>query len=224
MTQESRAELWSMTNNFPDVSASKWYNNAISTLANGGMLNGYPDGTFRPEATITRAEFAVMAIRWYFDGDPDNLPPATMFSDVSGHWAEGYIAYAAGLGFVQGYEDGTFRPDEPITRAEVATLMNNSLNRHVESEEDLLEGMKTWVDNQPGTWYYFAVQEATNSHFYDRKDDVDEENPWASIVYEVWTALRENPDWALLERPDSKPGDVVYDTPVTDTPVEENAA
>ena len=226
MKEETRADFWSTTNEFPDVNASKWYNNAISTLTNGGLLTGYPDGTFRPEGTITRAEFAVIAVRFQFEGDPDNFPPAGMFSDVSGHWAEGYIAYAYGLGYVQGYEDGTFRPDAPITRAEVATLLNNALNRHVESVEDMLEEMKTWVDNQPGTWYYFAVQEATNSHFYDWKEtDEGEDAPWANnVAYEIWTDMRKSPDWALLEKPDSKPGDVVYDTPVTESPTGESAA
>jgi len=161
LTQNSRTELWKMTNSFPDVRDEGWYNNAISTLTNGGILTGYPDGTFKPSATITRAELATIAVRFVFNGSLDSFPPnLPTFSDISGHWAENYIRLACELGYVNGYPDGSFRPNQPITRAEVATLLNNVLNRHVESKDDLLDGMKTWVDNVEGKWYYLAVQEA----------------------------------------------------------------
>ena len=212
LTQASREEIWSQTNDFSDVPAAAWYNNAISTLVNGGILTGYADGTFKPNATITRAEFAVMAVRFQFDGDLDTLPDSSPFADVNGHWAEGYIALAVGLGYVQGYDDGTFRPNAPVTRAEVATMINNALNRHVDDEEDLLDDMNVWADNQPGAWYYFALQEATNSHLFDRKDD---------RVNETWTSMRADPDWSILEQPDSKPGDLVYDTPAIEAPPED---
>jgi hypothetical protein len=137
-----------------------------------------------------------------FDGDIDTHPfGLATFSDIDGHWAEKYIKLASELGYVNGYGDGTFRPDMPITRAEVATLLNNVLNRHVESDDDMLNEMKTWTDNPQGKWYYYAIQEATNSHFFDRKDDE---------VHEKWTELRPNPVWMALEKADSKPEDVVY--------------
>jgi hypothetical protein len=172
---------------------------------NGGILNGYPDGTFKPNGSITRAEFAAIAVRFEFSGDINLLPDVpSPFSDVSGHWAEKYINLAAELGYVNGYSDGTFHPNAPITRAEAAKLLNNVLKRRVETDDDLLDDMVKWNDNQPGTWFYLPVQEATNSHFYDWKDDG---------IFEVWSEMRKNPEWSLLEKPDSQPGDLVYDTP-----------
>ncbi|MDR0489757.1 MAG: S-layer homology domain-containing protein [Oscillospiraceae bacterium] len=186
LTQESRENLWSATNSFLDVSSANWYNDAVSTLTNGGILNGYPDGTFRPNATITRAEFAAIVVRFIFDGDIGTFPDAPApFSDTDGHWAEGGIKIAAALGYVDGYPDGSFRPNAPITRAEAAALINNALNRHTESEEDMLDDMLTWGDNQPGAWYYFDIQEATNSHYYERNGD---------SIFENWTELIKNPD------------------------------
>ena len=202
LTLESREEIWSKTNDFPDVDANSWYNNAISTLTNGGILQGYPDGTFRPKATITRAELATIAVRFQYNGDISSFPAGLdSFTDISGHWAENYIKLASELGYVSGYPDGSFRPNAPISRAEVATLLNNVLNRHVESKEDMKDGMKTWVDNPESAWYYFAIQEATNSHYFDRKDDG---------AHEVWTEIRENPEWSLLEKPNANPHDVTY--------------
>ena len=202
MRRDSRVSMWKTANTFSDVAESAWYNNAISTLVNAGMLNGYADGTFRPGSTITRAEFAVIAVRLMFDGDITSFPPNMQgYADTTGHWAENYIKLATANGYLAGYEDGSFRPNTPITRAEVATLLNNMLMRNVESSEDMLEGMKTWSDNPSGTWYYYAIQEATNSHFFERKDD---------SIYEIWTELRSNPDWTLLEKPGAHPGDLVF--------------
>ena len=168
------------------------------------MLRGYPDGTFRPGATITRAEFATIAVRFMFSGDVEaaaNALDGSFFNDIDGHWAEAYIKVAAQLGLVGGYDDGSFRPNAPITRAEVATILNNSLNRVVESEEDLLDGMTIFADNQPGTWFYLAIQEATHSTFYERKEDG---------IHKVWVEIRPNPDWDLLNRPNARSEDVSY--------------
>ena len=198
LTQKSREEIWSMTNSFPDVGSTDWHNKAISTLVNGSIIKGYPDGTFRPNVYMSRAELATIAAKFATVEDIANATGMASFSDISGHWAESYIALAGALGYVQGYGDGTFRPNEPITRVEVATLLNNVLNHHVESEDDLLDGMITWPDNQPGAWYYFDMQESTNSHFFDRKE---------AGINEVWTELRPAPDWAALEKPASAPGD-----------------
>ena len=202
LTQDSRVEIWSKANSFSDVAADNWFNNAVSTLANGGILNGYADGTFRPNATITRAELAAIAVRFQYHGDISSYPTGLpTFSDIGGHWAENYIRLASDLGYVNGYPDGTFKPNEPITRAEVATLLNNVLDRQVESDEDMLPGMKTWSDNPKGAWYYFAIQEATNSHYFDRKD---------GSIYEVWTEIRQNPEWSALEKTTSTPYDISY--------------
>lgn len=198
LSQDSRAAIWSKTNSFHDVESGKWYTNAVSTLANGKILNGYKDGTFRPEEKITRAEFATIAV--LFESDM-TVPATNTFSDISGHWAEKYIKIAAEKGYVSGYKDGTFRPNANITRAEVATMLNNVLNRHVESQADLLPGIVTFPDNIIGEWYYYNIIEATNSHYYDRKADGRNE---------AWTALRAVPDWALLNKPTASPGDITY--------------
>jgi len=199
LTQDYRTDIWSKMNDYPDVNAGDWYNNAISTLTNGGILSGYPDGFFDPASSITRAEFASIAARFAAETDTDSAGSSSAFSDISGHWAKSHIDLAAALGYVSGYEDGTFRPDNPITRAEVAALLNRVLNRHVESEDDLLGGMVTWSDNISGKWYYFAIQEATNSHYYERKADG---------INELWTSLQAVPDWSVLEAPDAEPGDI----------------
>lgn len=186
LTEESRLESWKQTNDFSDVSAKDWSNNAISTMANAEIVNGYEDGSFRPQDSITRAEFATIAARF----DSSLYVGEDRFSDISGHWAAEYINRAAQKGWIQGYEDGTFRPDQYITRAEAMTLVNNVLDRRTRTADMLVE-MMHWQDNPAGTWYYEAVQEATNGHDYDR------ENPTA---YEKWTKMQQPRDWALLER------------------------
>ena len=202
LTIESRAELWRKTNKFPDVADSNWHNNAISTLSYGHVLLGYPDGTFRPDATITRAELAAISVRFQYNGELSSYPPGlTGFSDIEGHWAENYIKMANQLGYVNGYPDGTFKPNAPITRAEFATLLNNVLNRHVESKADTRSGMKTWSDNPESVWYYLTIQEATNSHYFDRKSDG---------LNEVWTEIRPNPNWSALEKTYSNSNDITY--------------
>jgi len=202
MTMASREDNWSKVNDFSDVDTLDWFNNAVSTMANAGIITGYPDGTFRPNNTITRAEIVVIIIRFYFDETVDTFPPfMPTFPDIGGHWAENYIKYAGQLGYIDGYEDGTFRPDDMMTRAEMARIVNNLLNRRVESEEDMLEDMQRWSDNQPGAWYYYDIQEATNFHLFERKE---------FSSYEIWTELLPNPDWTVLERPESMPGDLVW--------------
>jgi len=163
-------------NNFPDVEAGRWSSCPIGTLANGNIIVGYPDGTFRPGNNITRAEVAVIASKF------DKLTPikSDKFSDVSGHWAEEYIYSAAHKGWVTGYPDGTFKPDQYITRAEFATLVNNVLERRVKAE-DVLPEARQFSDLKKDAWHYEAMQEAINSHNYTRKDDGYEE--WADIYY-----------------------------------------
>lgn len=150
-------------------------------MAKLGVVKGRNAEAFDPDAPITRAEFATICARF----DKTQINTSSNFTDISGHWAEKYIERAAALGWIAGYSDGTFRPSNYITRAEAMTMINRVLCRVPETESDLLPGMITWPDNQPGTWYYLAVQEATNSHDYDRKD----------AIHEKWTALTEAPDW-----------------------------
>ena len=168
-------------NAFKDVTDGEWHNKAISTMAKLGVVKGRNAEAFDPDAPITRAEFATICARF----DKTQISTGSNFTDISGHWAEKYIERAATLGWIAGYSDGTFRPGNYITRAEAMTMINRVLCRVPETESDLLPGMITWPDNQPGTWYYLAVQEATNSHDYDRKD----------AIHEKWTALTEAPDW-----------------------------
>lgn len=153
-------------NPYTDVPADMWSNNAISTMSNAKILTGDPDGKFRPADSITRGEFAAIAARFSskeYNGE-------NMFTDIIGHWSEEYINRAAQEGWISGYPDGSFKPDQYITRAEAMTLVNNILNRHAK-ESGLLNDMLKWPDNVPGEWYYTAVQEATNSHYYDRDSD-----------------------------------------------------
>ena len=186
LTDDSRNEFWMITNPYTDVPADMWSNNAISTMSNAKILTGDPDGKFRPADSITRGEFAAIAARFSskeYNGE-------NMFTDIIGHWSEEYINRAAQEGWISGYPDGSFKPDQYITRAEAMTLVNNILNRHAK-ESGLLNDMLKWPDNVPGEWYYTAVQEATNSHYYDRDSDG---------YNETWTEIREPRDWVQLEK------------------------
>lgn len=167
---------------YPDVSAGAWYNKAIATLSRMGILSGYEDGSFRPNATVTRAEFAAMAARF----DTEAKPVDTPFTDLTGCWAADEIAEAYGKGWVNGYGDNTFRPNGPITRAEAVTLINRVLRRLPETDKDLLPDERTWPDNPETFWGYLALQEASNSHLYDRKSD----------GYETQTKLLPPRDWS----------------------------
>lgn len=188
LLQENVREAYmTQENEFSDVSEGQWFNCAISTMSDLGVLKGYPDGTFRPNAPITRAEFAAIAAR--FDGrEPDGM---ARFSDIRGHWGAEEISRAYQNCWVDGYPNGTFCPDQDITRAEAMTLVNRVLHRNPERPEDLLPEMVVWNDNRDeNAWYYLAVQEATNSHDYHRK----------SNSHESWDALEAVPNWAALEQ------------------------
>lgn len=188
LTDDVRDENLTKTNRYSDVAATSWYNTAVSTLSSMGIITGYPDGTFRPNAAITRAEFAAIAAR--FDNDGDKT--AAKFSDIATHWAKDEISIAYNNGWITGYPNGTFGPQRDITRAETMTLVNRVLNRQPETEDDLLPNMTVWTDNaNPKAWYYLAVQEATNSHYYKFK---------TNSKYEKWTELRETRDWTQLEK------------------------
>ena len=188
LTDDVRDENLTKTNRYSDVTRADWYNTAVSTLSSMGIITGYPDGTFRPNAAITRAEFAAIAARFDSNGDKTTAK----FSDIATHWAKDEISIAYNNGWITGYPNGTFGPQRDITRAETMTLVNRVLNRLPETEEDLLPNMTVWTDNaNPNAWYYLAVQEATNSHYYKFK---------TNSKYEKWTELRETRDWTQLEK------------------------
>ena len=173
------------SNTYTDVADDYWANTAISTMTGLGIVQGRSTTTFDPKAPITRAQFAAICAR--FDTGKSNGEQT--FSDIQGHWAEKYIQRAAELGWIKGFEDGTFRPDTYITRAQAMTMINRVLNRIPEDESDLLPGMNVWPDCNPGDWFYLAVQEATNSHDFEHK----------AGNYETWTKLMKNPDWTRYE-------------------------
>ena len=187
LTDETRDANSTKSNSYSDVAAGAWYNHAVSTLSAMGIVKGDNDGKFNPNAPITRAEFAAIAAR--FD-DKANTTTAD-FSDIASHWAKNEISAASNNGWINGYPDGTFRPDNKITRAEAMTLVNRVLKRLPETAEDLHDDMIKWSDNSDASqWFYLAVQEATNSHYYQTKEN----------QFEKWSELRDTRDWTELEK------------------------
>ena len=173
------------SNTYTDVADDYWANTAISTMTGLGIVQGRSATTFDPKAPITRAQFAAICARF----DTGKSSGTQSFTDIKGHWAEKYIERAAELGWIKGFEDGSFRPDTYITRAQAMTMINRVLNRIPEENSDLLAGMNTWPDCNPGDWFYLAVQEATNSHDFKHK----------AGNYETWTGMNKNPDWTRYE-------------------------
>ena len=183
LKDDVRMQNLTKDNAYSDVSDTAWYAAAVSTLSKMGVISGYPDGTFRPNAPITRAEFAAMIARF----DETAKSADTPFTDISGHWAENAIGKAYGNGWVEGSSKTVFCPESNLTRAETATLLDRVLHRLPEKESDLLANQIVWPDNPETFWGYLAIQEATNSHEYERKADG---------VHETQTAKRENRDWS----------------------------
>lgn len=173
------------SNTYTDVPGGHWANTAISTMTGLDIVRGYDAAAFGPGDPITRAQFAAICAR--FDTGKSN--GSRTFSDIKGHWAKAYIERAAELGWISGFQDGTFRPDAYITRAQAVTMINRMLNRVPEDPSDLLPGMNVWPDCGPGDWFYLAIQEATNSHDFKRK----------AGSYETWTRLTKDPDWTRYE-------------------------
>ena len=187
LRDEVRDGAFTTSNTYSDVAYGKWYNNPISTMSALGIITGYPDGTFKPNKPITRAEFAAIAARF----DETQSGKSATFSDVIGHWAAKEIGIAYYNDWIKVYPDGTFKPDQNITRAEAMTLINRVLERKPESPADLLTNMNKWTDNlDTSKWYYLDVQEATNSHGYTRK----------TFNYELWRQMLPDPDWSRYER------------------------
>jgi uncharacterized repeat protein (TIGR02543 family) len=181
LTDDSRNQLLSDVNPFTDMDQHHaWSNRAVSTLYNAGIIAGYPDGTFRPSDPITRAEFATIAAKF----DKLELGSTSKFTDIFGHWAEKYITSSEVKGWIKGYPDMTFKPEQDIRRAEAMTLINNVLERLV-PEENIHQDAMFWPDNPKEEWYFEAVMEATNSHDYVYEDDGDE----------LWTEMKPNKVW-----------------------------
>lgn len=188
LTDETRESYWSQSSGFTDVASEAWYNNAVSTLTRAGILDGYEDGSFRPNASITRAEFTKIAVSFFKHVGGASSSP---FNDVpDSAWYAEFVKAAAELGLIDGYEDGTFRPNAPITRAEACTIVNRTLGRAPDKDNLLPEHeMLTWPDNSRDAWYYAQIQEATNSHDYQ----------WLGAI-ELWTAKLAERDWDALEK------------------------
>ena len=158
------------TVSFNDMNGGEWYYQAVAYLANAGITTGYPDGSFRPEAPITRAEYATMASRF------DNLVETeeSRFNDVTGdHWAAKYINSAAAKGWVNGYDDGTFQPENPVTRAQVVTIVNNMLERNIKLV-NIPEDAPSYNDVTTSHWAYCAIIEASSTHAFERLEDNSE--------------------------------------------------
>ena len=188
MTDDARAKFDSLDNNFSDVAKGQWYNRAISTLANAGIIKGDPAGTYRPGDPITRAEMATIIARF-----GDFKEGGKTFNDISGHWAQKYIELAASNGWINGNPDGTFKPNNNITRAETVAMINRVLDRQTKDVSDLLpvSQMTNWSDNaNTAAWYYRDMQEATNNHKAERV---------GNSIYEKWTEKLPDIDWASYQ-------------------------
>ena len=186
LDDDTRAKYWSSGNNFSDVSADKWYNNAVSTLCNMGVIGGYADGTFRPDAPISRAEFAKIAVSF-----TQNTGSATYnyFTDVkTTDWFAPYVTAAKDAGLIEGYSDGSFKPESKITRAEACAIVNRTLGRKPSKAHMKISDRIDWPDVQTTDWFYEAIMEATNSHTCTMGDRV-----------ETWTGKLPQRDWATLE-------------------------
>ena len=187
LKEDVRDENTTDVSNFSDVSSSDWYGTTVATLADMGIVKGYEDGTFRPNAPITRAEFAAIATR-FFDETGATYEPGT-FTDVTGsEWFAGAIMDAVNLGLIGGYEDGTVRPNNNITRAEACAIVNRTLGRVPDADHLLPEDvMKTWPDNPESAWFYADMQEATNGHEYEWiTEDGNKVENWIDLLDKDW--------------------------------------
>ena len=186
LDDDTRAKYWSSGNNFSDVSADKWYNNAVSTLCNMGVIGGYADGTFRPDAPISRAEFAKIAVSFTQN---NGSAVYNYFTDVkTTDWFAPYVTAAKDAGLIEGYSDGSFKPESKITRAEACAIVNRTLGRKPSKAHMKISDRIDWPDVQTTDWFYEAIMEATNSHTCTMGDRV-----------ETWTGKLPQRDWATLE-------------------------
>ena len=186
LDDDTRAKYWSSKNDFSDVSADKWYNNAVSTLSRMGVIGGYADGTFRPDAPISRAEFAKIAVSFTQN---NGSAVYNYFTDVkTTDWFAPYVTAAKDAGLIEGYSDGSFKPESKITRAEACAIVNRTLGRKPSKAHMKISDRIDWPDVQTTDWFYEAIMEATNSHTCTMGDRV-----------ETWTGKLPQRDWATLE-------------------------
>jgi len=196
LNDDFRDDVWSQQNLFTDVHTGQWFNNAISTMSHAGIING-SNGQFRPNDPVTRAEFAAMIARFFTEYEPGDM---SAFADIEGNWAEDYINLIAQFGWIQGAGNGSFNPNELMTRAEAAAIVNRMLNRVLDSTDDLLAGRTRWPDKtNMNAWYYLYLQEATHSTEFERMGSGNLR----------WTSILPHLNWSVLERPESRPGDIV---------------
>jgi len=204
MSDAQRTQYWNQENDFPDVSLEQWFNNAVSTTTAAGLFEGKPDGIFAPLTPTTRAEFATVIVRMMdvsYEGPP-------LFSDIEGHWAEDAINAAAAEGWVVGMEDGTFQPDQPMTRAEAAAMINRKEGRVSPDEESKLPHMLRFPDNTNSDyWHFLYIKSATNS-YQSITDGSAYDYGYVSGLYEFWIRLLPPGDWTVLEHPNSRPEDI----------------
>ena len=203
ISDSDRAHYWMQENPFDDVVLDDWFNNAVSTTVNMGIFQGVSADRFEPHRNITRGELAAVMTRFFVNGGGQAASGSdNQFNDIAGHWARGYINTAAVNGWVRGHEGlgGSFNPNQAITRAEVAAMINRIFERLQERPEDLLANMIRWSDNMnESAWYYLYIQSASNSYTFVWKD---------GGIYELWRGLITPRDWTVLERPYSRPGDI----------------
>ena len=186
LSDDTREAFWSSTNSYSDVTADKWYNNAVSTLSRLGVISGYPDGTFRPDASITRAEFAKIAVSFCKYG---STTYSGCFSDVkASDWFSTCVETARNSNLIAGYPDGTFQPNNAITRAEACTIVNRTLGRKPAKNHMAISGRINWPDCVDTEWFYADMMEATNSHDYQMVGLVED-----------WNRKLPQRDWAALE-------------------------
>ncbi|MBQ4506914.1 MAG: S-layer homology domain-containing protein [Firmicutes bacterium] len=172
-----RSSLAGTACSFTDVEEGDWFYDAVAAMSELGIVNGYPDGSFRPSEKISRAELTAMAVRF----DETEKAAKGNFYDVIGHWAQSDIAKAVENGWVNGYEDGSFKPDASITRAEAIALINRVLGRKLADEDGVIGGMIVATDNQDrGKWYWLDIQEAMNDHEYTMKSGGNEK--WVKLI------------------------------------------
>ncbi|MCI6843009.1 MAG: S-layer homology domain-containing protein [Clostridiales bacterium] len=173
LSSEALAAFKTTENTFTDVDSDAWYNLSVSTLAKAGVISGYPDGSFNPNGKITRAELVSIATRFFTTIEVGD----SKFSDIAGHWAAKAIDEAYIKGIIKGYSDGTFRPDQAVTRAEAMKIVNGILGRPIDTCV-LIEGIKLWPDVASDAWYYYVVAEATNAHRYE----LTTPEKWTAII------------------------------------------
>ena len=162
----------SLSMRFADTMPSAWYSKPVAYLDQIGIIQGYEDGTFKPDAPISRAECAALVSRF----DAIEYVSPKLFSDVgANHWALSYISGAVAKGYFTGYPDGTFRPNDQMTRAEFVTTLNNILYRGIEAG-DIPAWAPSYTDLSAGHWAYAGIIEASIGHDYERKDN----------GYEIW--------------------------------------